>query len=120
MQKSFPVCTVDVVPWPAFSFSCVVFYDDWSVDFVVGLRDCATLRTITVFDVEVMLPQHHVQVLYPALLILLYPALILGTVLFLYSSKLSQIVCLSVLLRLFLTILCCSRHCFSNNETQSL
>lgn len=43
--KNHLSATVDVVPWPASFFSCVVFYDDWFVDFVVGHRDCATHRT---------------------------------------------------------------------------
>lgn len=41
-KNHFQSATVDVVPWPASSFSCVVFYDDWFVDFVVGHTDCAT------------------------------------------------------------------------------
>lgn len=70
-KNHFLSARVDVVPWPAFSFSCVVFYDGWFVDFVVGHRDCATFKIVTVFDVGGVLPHHHVQVLYPALLSLL-------------------------------------------------
>lgn len=42
-KNHFLSATVDVVLWPASSLSCVVFYDDWFVDFVVGHRDCATV-----------------------------------------------------------------------------
>lgn len=89
-KTHFLSATVDVVPWLASSFSCVVFYDDWFVDFAVGHRDCATHRTVTTFDVEGMLPHRHVQVLYPAPLSLLCLAVILGTTLFLYPTKLLQ------------------------------
>ncbi len=65
-KNHFLSTTVDVVPWPASLFSCVVFYDDLFADFVAGHRDCATHRTVTVFDVEGALPHHHVQVLYSA------------------------------------------------------
>lgn len=79
-KNLFLSATVDVVPWPVSLFSCVVFYDDCVVDFAVRRRDCATHTTITVFDVEEMLPHH--QVLYPALLSLLGLAVILGIVCF--------------------------------------
>lgn len=116
-----------MVLWPASLFSCVVFYDDWFVDFVVGRGDCATHRTVTVFDVEGALPHHHVQVLYPALLSLLCLAAILGITLFLYPTKLSQQfilalqeVCLCVSFVLFSIILCCSLHYYNNNETKTV
>lgn len=67
-KNRFQSATVDVVYWPASSFSCVVFYDGWFVDFVAGHTDCAAHRTVTVFDVWEWLPHHHVQVLYPDLL----------------------------------------------------
>lgn len=67
--------------WLASSFSCAVF-NEWFVDFVVGLTDCATHRTVTVFDVWGWLPHHHGQVLYPALLTWLCIAVILGIVFF--------------------------------------
>lgn len=114
-----------MVPWPASLFSCVVFYDDCFVDFVVGHRDCATHGTITVFDVDEMLPHH--RVLYPALLSLLRLAVIQGIVLFLYPTKLSQQFilafqegCLFVSFALFLIILCCSLHYYNNNETKTV
>lgn len=126
-KNHFLSATVDVVPWPTSSFSCVVFYDGWFVDFAVGHRDCATYRTGTVFDVEGMLPRHHVQVLYPALLSLLCLAVILGITLFLYPTKLSQQfilafqeVCLCVSFVLFLIILCYSLHYDNNNETKTV
>lgn len=89
-KNHFLSATVDVVSWPASLFSCVVFYDGWFVDFVAGHNDCATHRSVTVFDVGGVLPHHHVQVLYPALLSLLRLAVFLGMVLFLYPTKLSQ------------------------------
>lgn len=67
-----------------------MFYDGWFVDFVVGHRDCATHRTVTVFDVGGALPHRHVQVLYPALLSLLCLVVILGIVVFLYPTKLDN------------------------------
>lgn len=116
----FLSATVDVVSWPASSFNCVVFYDDWFVDFAVGHRDCATHGG---FDVEGSLPLHHVQVLYPALRSLLCLAVILGIALFLYPTKLLQQfilafqeVYLCVSFVLFSAILCCSLHYYNNNE----
>lgn len=110
--------TVDVGPWPTSLYSCVVFYDDWIVDFAVGHR------TVTVFDVDGMLPHHHVQVLYPALLSLLCLVVILEIDLFSYPSKLSQTVfeevCFCVLLVFFLIIPCCSLYYYSNTETKTL
>lgn len=50
-KNHFLSASVDVVSWPASPFSCVVFYKGWFVDFVVGHRDCATHRTVTMFDV---------------------------------------------------------------------
>lgn len=41
-QNHFQSIAVDVVPYSASSLSCMEFYDDWFVDFVVGRRLCNT------------------------------------------------------------------------------
>lgn len=70
-----------------------------------------------------MLPHRHVQVLYPALLSLLFLAVILGIVVFLYPTKLwqqltlaFQEVCLCISSALFLIIMCC--HYYNETKTE--
>lgn len=54
-QNHFQSIAVDVVPYSASSLSCMEFYDDWFVDFVVGRRLCNTQQ----HDVSGWLPHHH-------------------------------------------------------------